>query len=321
LALKIGENTLTKALPLERTPQRPPIILPLAPDVERMTWSVMIPVYNASTDGDVAGLVASMGKGRVDYFRHASNVGSLRNFEQCIKLSRGTYVHILHGDDFVLPGFYAEIGALFNDFPHAGAAFTSFEYIDEKGQLVWQAPELDEKRGVLTNWLPRIASKNMIQPPTKVVKREVYEKLGSFYAVHYGEDWEMWVRIAAHYAVAHTPKVMALYRIHNNNISSRSMRKAQNIKDINKVIDLVGHYLPEGQKHNIQQTARKNFAEYYVRMAHKIYHDQKDTRTAVAQAMGSMRMYQSALTFKKGILLLLKAALGYRYIKSIVQRK
>jgi len=30
-----------------------------------------------------------------------------------------------------------------------------------------------------------------------VVKREVYEKLGGFYGVEYGEDWEMWVRIAA----------------------------------------------------------------------------------------------------------------------------
>ena len=28
------------------------------------------------------------------------------------------------------------------------------------------------------------------------------------------EDWEMWVRIAAHYDVAYTPEILAEYRLH-----------------------------------------------------------------------------------------------------------
>jgi hypothetical protein len=57
----------------------------------------------------------------------------LRNFETAINISKGYYIHILHGDDEVKNGFYKEIEQLFIENPTAGAAFTEFEYIDEVG--------------------------------------------------------------------------------------------------------------------------------------------------------------------------------------------
>ncbi len=81
----------------ERIPSSPPIIAPLASDVRRVTWSVMIPAYNCSKyladtinsvlqqdlgedemqievvddcsyDADVKTLVEQLGNGRVTYF-------------------------------------------------------------------------------------------------------------------------------------------------------------------------------------------------------------------------------------------------------------
>ena len=121
--------------PQDRTPQQPPVIQPVETDEPRPLFSVMIPAYNcvhylghtiqsvlsqalpeaemqieviddASTDGDVAALVAQIGKGRVGYYRQPENSGSLRNFETCINRAKGHYVHILHGDDFVIDGFF-----------------------------------------------------------------------------------------------------------------------------------------------------------------------------------------------------------------------
>ncbi|HET7896220.1 MAG TPA: glycosyltransferase family 2 protein, partial [Flavisolibacter sp.] len=113
-----------------RIPLSPPQILPRPSDAYRPLFSVMIPVYNcsayleetiasvlaqdmgealmqievvddASTDVDVQALVQQIGGGRVQYYRQAENVGSLRNFETCLNRARGIYVHLLHGDDRV----------------------------------------------------------------------------------------------------------------------------------------------------------------------------------------------------------------------------
>jgi glycosyltransferase involved in cell wall biosynthesis len=116
-------------------------------------WSVMIPVYNcadyleetlqsvllqdlgeelmqikvvddASTDMDVKELIARIGKGRVEYFRQPENLGSLRTFETCINHARGRIVHLLHGDDRIIPGFYTKMTALHERYPQVGAAFS-----------------------------------------------------------------------------------------------------------------------------------------------------------------------------------------------------
>ena len=42
----------------------------------------------------------------------------------------------------------------------------------------------------------------------------------------YGEDWEMWVRIAAHHPVWYEPEPLAVYRKHGISLSGRAARMA-----------------------------------------------------------------------------------------------
>jgi glycosyltransferase involved in cell wall biosynthesis len=337
-----------KQLP-PRIPPSPPVIPPVLEGAIRPKWSVMIPVYNGmnflagtlasvieqdmgvgtmeivvvddcSNDGDVEQITQSIGKGRIGYFRQDKNVGSLRNFETCIKLSKGYYIHLLHADDQVKPGFYAEMDELFSTYPHIGAACCGFEYIDERDRAIWDKPIVMNEKGVLKNWLTTIAQKQMIQPPAKVVKRSSYERLGAFYGVQFGEDWEMWVRIAMHYTVAYSPKILARYRVHEKNISGSSMRSGQNIRDIDTVINTIRLYLPDEQRNKITAISRRNFAEYYVRLSHKFYHEYNDTPTAVRQAMGSMSLYPNFITLRLGMLLLLKVLTGYKYFRRFVEK-
>ena len=113
-----------------------------------------------------------------------------------------------------------------------------------------------------------------LQPPAIVVKRSVYEHLGGFYAVHYGEDWEMWIRIAAHYPVAYSPKCLALYRSGQALCKHyrQSIMSGQNIKDIYKVINITQKYLPQENRKQYRQTAKKNFAIHYAKAANRIYY-------------------------------------------------
>jgi glycosyltransferase involved in cell wall biosynthesis len=326
---------------IERTPQTPPVIAPVPEGVVRPLWSIMIPTYNCSgflvetiesvlanfsdlnnvqievvddksTDKDVEKIVREMGNGNIAFFQQTMNVGSLRNFETCINRARGQWIHILHGDDKVEKGFYVEIESLFDAHPEAGAAFTGVSYIDEQGVSNAVNATITETNGILTDFLPQLAVRTLIQPPSIVVKREVYEQLGSFFAVHYGEDWEMWVRIAAHYPVAYSPKVLAMYRsLRQDSISISSLRSGQNSRDIARVIDIVQNHLPQERRKQLKNEARRNYSKYSASCAHLIYKELKDEPAALNQARLALAMHVNKVTVTSFIKLYLKIALEF----------
>jgi hypothetical protein len=198
---------------------------------------------------------------------------------------------LLHGDDLIQPGFYKEIEMLFTSFPEAGAAFTGHIDINSNGEQIHENSKIIlEQPGIITDWLAKISRAQRIQPPSIVVKRNVYEQLGGFFAVNYGEDWEMWVRIAANFPVAYSPKHLALYRIHDNNITSRAFLTGQSITDINRVIEIIQEYLPEEDKRSARKSAKEHFSKYFARMSDKIYHEHRHPDIAIAQAERSVKM-------------------------------
>ncbi|MGZ3854126.1 MAG: glycosyltransferase family 2 protein [Flavisolibacter sp.] len=280
----------------------PPAIQPVEDSAARPLWSVMIPAYNCyntlgetvksvlmqalpegemqievvddgSTDGDVKELVERLGKGRVKYYRHPENKGSLACFETCINRARGKLVHLLHGDDKVREGYYTAIGRLFETNPDIGAAFSRFVTINEKGDVLWEHRKEMEEEGVLDNWLHKIGSNQRLQYCCITVKREVYERLGGFYGVTYGEDWEMWVRIAAHYTVAYTPQVLAEYRLHSNSISHRSYMSLKHIRDMRWVMNAIQKWLPENVRKDLRKSASRHYAEYAIDIANSVWHE------------------------------------------------
>lgn len=309
----------------ERIPVSPPIIAPLMDNDYRPTWSVMIPAYNcgkyleqtlksvlmqdpgvermqieviddASTDMDIESLVAIIGKGRIGYFCQSENRGSLRNFETCINRAMGHHIHILHGDDFVSEAFYGKIEELFAKFPEAGSACTGYSEVNDQGKFIVNSRLKIPGDAILKNWLDIIARQQMLQPPAVVVKRSVYEKLGSFYAVNYGEDWEMWVRIASQFPVAHTPDRLASYRVHTNNISSFSLLSGQHIKDISTVINIISGYLPEHKRKNIIADAKKNWSHYFARTSDKTYGMYGKPKQALLQSLKAFQLHQNKTT-------------------------
>ncbi len=303
-----------------RIPSSPPVIAPVQHSDQEYLWSVMIPSYNCitflattltsvlqqdtgknmqieviddfSTDGDVQALVKEVGKGRVGYFRQPKNVGSLRNFETCINRAKGKWVHILHGDDLVLPGFYNEIEMLFNLDNSVGAAFVNNSTIDASGKVRSVHPKILPTPGIIPDFLYKIAQYQRLEPPAIVVKRSVYESLGSFYAAHYGEDWEMWTRIAANYKVAYSPKILASYRaLKAGNISSISINTGQNLTDLLTVIDLIQEHLPADKREEIKRFSIKHYAIYSIKLAHGLIG--RNNKAALLQVRAAWQLDRS----------------------------
>ncbi|WP_419802492.1 glycosyltransferase family 2 protein [Mucilaginibacter sp.] len=305
---------------MQRIPSTPPEIAPLGKSDERPFWSVMIPAYNCSvflpdaiqsvlsqdpgeammqievvddcsTDADVGALVKRLGKGRVSYYRQEKNMGSLRNFETCINRAQGYHIHLLHGDDRVKPGYYQHIQSLFKKYPEAGAAFCAWNNIDEENNILRRSAIEVGKPDILVNWLPKLAEHTRIQYVAIVVKREVYEKLGSFYGVTYGEDWEMWARVARDYPIAYTPEILAEYREHKSSISSNSFLTGKNIQDISKVIHTISGYLPQKDQKKINRLAHKNFVHWSFQYTKYLWKQTRNARLAYNQVKEMLRVY------------------------------
>lgn len=323
-----------------RIPESPPLIAALSGEAarHRPLWSVMIPAYNcgnylaetlasvlgqdpgnavmqievvddASTDIDVAALVREMGGDRVGYFRQPFNMGSLRNFETCLDRSRGHLIHLLHGDDKVKAGFYEKMGALMSRHPAAGAAFCRYVSRDQGTGEVLRSDAERREPGILDNWLERLACKQRIQTPAMVVRREVYERLGGFYAVHYGEDWEMWLRIAASYPTAYHPEILAEYRKHAESISGRYILTGQNIRDLKTVMHISKAYFTPSRWASVHQQASVFYAHYAINTARRIWGTLHHKKGTIAQIREAMRLHQDMGIWIQSLKLLLKMAL------------
>lgn len=324
--------TLLKLTILERIPFLPPAISKVAPDVQRPMLSIMIPVWNCaeyvvetlqsivsqnfdgisvqieviddfSTDADVAALVARFGNNMVGYYRQPQNVGSLRNFETCIQRATGHYVHIIHGDDRIRPDFYQTILPLFKQYPEAGAAFCAFNLIDPNGNYSGTSHKIENKTGLIGNCLEKMAKRPWLQYVCMVVKRSVYEELGSFCLAAYGEDWEMWVRIAKHYPIAYTPEPLAEYRVHAGSITRRSYLTGDNVRDIARIIQRIGEHLPDNKREEITTEAKKYYAYYALNISYSLWYRTRDKQVVLTQIAEALKMYRDVHLLSKAAML------------------
>lgn len=321
-------------------------IPPVPEGVPQPLWSVMIPTYNCteylrqtlssvlaqdpgvdlmqiaviddcSTKGDPEAIVQELGQGRVEFYRQPQNVGHTRNFQSCLERSRGQLVHLLHGDDYVLDGFYHKMQQAFMTESNIGAAFCRHIFMDEQGHWQGISELLQSHSGVLDHWLERILTKQYIQTPSVVVRRNVYEQLGGFdQRLVYYEDWEMWVRIATQYSIWYEAQTLAAYRMHSASNSGRRIRTGENIQDVRRGTEIVQAYLPAylpqakiskliGENHEIT-------AYYALETARKLLFI-GDLEGGAAQLREAIRCSSSPRVVRKAIRPLLK--LGVEQIR------
>jgi len=270
-----------------------PAILPVADDPgERPFWSVVIPVYNrtdylleclvsvlaqwtgeaqmeilvidnASTS-PLFELVNSIGGGVVHYYRHPHNVGVVRNHNAGIALSRGQWIHILHDDDYILPGFYSRLQEnLAGCADSIGAAFTGYQNINEKGEVIFHQQIYGDKQGIAENWLQLIGVANPLNAPAVVIRREAYERMGVYHPeLIYTCDWELYKRIAAVYDWWYEPEILACYRKHSNNITSELLLSGKQITSIRRAIEISESYLPSDLCAEITGKSRSYYFNY-----------------------------------------------------------
>ncbi len=298
--------------------------VPPVPDgTLRPLWSVVIPTFNCArflretlagvlaqapgpdamqieviddhSSDDPGAVVAEVGGGRVEFFRQPRNLGHTRNFHTGLTRARGQLVHLLHGDDAVLPGFYARLKAGFAARPDIGAAFCRHYFIDESGRRIGISDPEQGESGVLDDGLERLALEQRIMTPSIVVRRRAYETLGAFDdRLVCAEDWEMWVRVAAHFPVWYEAEPLAAYRMHADSNTGRHTRSAEDIRYTRMAIDLFTPYLPPARAKEIARRARATYALAAIRNARALWHagDREGANAQLREALALSRSWR-----------------------------
>ena len=228
----------------------------------RPFWSVMIPTYNSghylrqtlesvlhadrgidrmhievvdggSTTDDPQAVVDEIGRGRVFFHRLSVNQGPALTLNTCIARSRGVWVHILHGDDCVLPGFYEAYERVIQSNPAALTVVGQVIIIDEHGR--WkdiQGPTPALGSDVLEDFAETQTWTQPLRAPGVVVRRSAYEGIGG-YCTYFRHllDWELYFRLAQLSPVACVGVPYSLFRVHSGSETNQLMESDSLIRE------------------------------------------------------------------------------------------
>jgi len=258
---------------------------------KRPIWSVMIPTYNsndylshtlesvleqdpgsgkmqiqvvddASPDHDTCSLVKKVAGDRVTVYVQPRNLGLVGNFTDCIQRSKGRFVHILHGDDAVKPGFYESNREIFEIDDDIGAVINRTLYINGDGSHRTTGPALQNNAGIAPDFAQRYLNDFGVNTPAVTVRRSVYEHLGGFdkRIKKLGEDREMWSRIARYYKIGYQPKPLAVYRIHEANLTGQIYESGEVIHDFIQSHKIVSEHFKNTEFDNLITLKKERIA-------------------------------------------------------------
>jgi hypothetical protein len=262
-----------------------PPIRKLANTKDRPTWSVMIPSYNCanylrrtltsvldqalppaqmqievvddcSTDDEPDRVVSELASGRVSFHRHPANVGAIANFNSCIERSTGHLVQILHGDDYVLPDFYATVSDAFERWQDVAGVFTRCLVVDENDELEFLSSRLKDLEGEPSRDGRSLYYDNLIRTPGAVVRRSFYEQFGGFIpSLIHTADWEMWLRVVVQGSAVAINQPLAAYREFPGSHTGQLVSTGENVRDWLRMAEACAPSLPGFDMHQFRAAA------------------------------------------------------------------
>jgi hypothetical protein len=218
-------------------------------------------------------------------------------------------VHILHQDDYVLPGFYAAMRAGADAAPAIGAAFcdTFFLGSDARPRTKTTIPAV--RAGVLKDWRRHVFVQLAIQTAAIVVRRSTYEAVGGYdddFA--YVLDWDLWKRIAVRFPLWYEPRPLACYRMHRTSQTAKLRRTGRNIAEIAASIERSAALLDDGNAAEVCDRARRAYSVFAVESALESALADRDGAGAIAQLAEARRMTSAATVAGAAAWVALRAA-------------
>lgn len=217
--------------------------------------NIEVLVVDNASDDEIESVVASYKDPRVKFFRNARNLGLFGNCNRCVELAQGNYIHILHSDDYIDPGFTRTCMDFFLAHPGVAMTFTSVRAVSGDGEFPVCTRRQDEIFSAPEGFRRLLQSRNLVSCPSVMVKKDVYQSIGMYSLEYpYSGDLYQWLRIARRFDIAYVAGATLFYRQGTHSESYQLLFKnpvgyIDTIKILLRVVDELGDetalYAPE----------------------------------------------------------------------------
>jgi len=173
----------------------------------------LIVVDDGSTD-ETETVVRGFDDARINYtYQDHTGIGAARNTG--LRKAQGRYIAFLDSDDVWLPDLLEVQVPILREHLGIGLVYAKAQAIDKHGKPMNQIRGSPQK-------YPGDAVKSALYGDfvciiATLVRRECFDRVGPFdETLMAREDWDMWIRIAKYYRLAHVDKVLARFRTHDD---------------------------------------------------------------------------------------------------------
>lgn len=210
----------------------------------------LICVDDASSDGSPAQLTAAAAAdSRIHYVRLDTNVGLPAALNAGFARARGDYFGWTSDDNVLRPHMLATLVAALDAHPECGVVHSDYSVIDPAG-----AVQETVRAGPAGNLL---MGNNV--GASFLYRREVDFALGGYDPALFGaEDYDFWLRAAAHYRFHHVPEDLYLYRKHPRSLTNSRAAAIQALTTGVVLEALTGHVPKSRRAAVLRDQVRRN---------------------------------------------------------------
>lgn len=183
----------------------------------------LIIVDDGSTDGS-AQVVEGIQDNRIRLVKlENGGVSAARNTG--IRLAAAEHIAFLDADDLWLPDFLEDMRALTRDCPEAGIYGAAYWHQVQGDRYLEDNGLPTEFRGYIPSYFEQAPRHLLFWTSAVVVKKTALQQNGAFdEGIRFGEDLDLWFRLALDHRAAFYNKPLAIY---NKDAENRAMRRKQ----------------------------------------------------------------------------------------------
>jgi glycosyltransferase involved in cell wall biosynthesis len=170
---------------------------------------------------------------RIRHIHNPVRLGLVRSLNVGLTNAKGRYIAPFDADDVNFPLRFEKQVEFLDDHHEVGVLGARYDIINEEGKVTeTPKPTLETE---LIKWR-LLFGECAVAHSSVMVRREVYSELGGYNPeVHYGEDYELWVRAIEVTQIANLPDTLLQLRRHSTRVSiAHELEQQQNTRSISQ---------------------------------------------------------------------------------------